>query len=97
MIGPAKITEALTDEIFITALSWNTKNPNFYTKYLAKKFPALNINIATASDGSSQLPGLEAVTYKNVYEEESYLMDGAFAAAYNPAFFANIHALTFNE
>ena len=89
LLGDYKISEALTDEIMITAYEYNSQQPRFYSKYFAKRNPDIyDVAIGNATGASSAAPTyFDPKVTVNGFDMNELLIDGGIICN-DPAMYA---------
>jgi len=93
MIGRRNISQAISDEIMITAYEFNSQQPKLFTKYLAEREPnRFEVLLSNATGSSSAAPGFfEPQKIENGYSQTELLIDGGIIAN-NPSLLAYMTA-----
>lgn len=86
LIGKRVISDAITDELMITAYDYNSQKGRLFSKSFAKRNPELlNVKFSLATGSSSAAPiFFEPQIIKNGYGQKSLLIDGGMIGN-NPA------------
>jgi len=89
LLGKYRIDQVLTDELLIVAYDYNSQEPRFFSKYLAKQNPNIyNTTVGNATGASSAAPTFfDPKTQYNPYDLTEYQIDGGIICN-NPVMFA---------
>ena len=97
-LGAYNISETMADELLITAYDYNSQEPRFYSKYMAKLEPKIyDIPVGNATGASSAAPTFfDPKQQINGYGLKELQIDGGIICN-NPALYAYQFAKIFNK